>query len=423
MNLPYDLELETLVIGTGLVNGTLSPESLGVPPLDFYLEANQRIWAVMLDTVSDGRPIEVFDLKAKLNDPAITVSGLSGMYAGLPYLTKASASEIERLRDLATLRRMMRVFNNLTDQAAKKLPILDIVTEAQMFLDTVTDQQDARQGTSQTLIEVMEQEVFPRIDKYVSGEMVKIPFGFESLDTATNGGAALGELVVFGSNPKSGKSVMLLQVARNIAERNVPVLVASLEMMNYENGFRLLAQSSRHSINVFRPNMPTFAADELKAHGREQYALPLHFNQKARTLKEIGQEVARLKDATGLSALVIDYAQLIKSDKRSLGRVERIEEAMVDMKELAMKYEIVVYTAAQFNREGIKSDRPTLAHFDGSSAIEKTANLGLLWTLEKEYDPSVEGRRGEMWIEMGRSVGTDEFNIVFHGKDARFTIQ
>ncbi len=424
MNLPYDTELETLIIGDALLRNSIPIEARAIPATDFYFVKNQRIWATMLACTEEGVPIDIFDLKARIDSPDVTVSSLSQFSLGLPVTTNVTALEVNRLRDLATLRRMMTVFSELGSKAESKTPILDIVDEAQMFLDTVTNQQDSRTGTSQTIIEVMEYEVFPRLDKFVSGELVKIPFGFEQLDLSTNGGASLGELVVYGALPKSGKSSMMLQIARHIASLNLPTLVVSLEMLNYENGFRFLAQSSKYSVNVFRPDMRDFVAQGLKEHAKTHYEMPLFFDQKARSMKEVAKEVRRLKEQFGLKAAVIDYPQLMKGERRNIGRTERIEEVFYDMKELAMKEEIVVHAPAQFNREGIKSDTPTLAHFDGSSAIEKTANLGIFWQLDKEYSPDVDGRKGRLWIEMGRSVANDSFDgLVFHGKEAKFTLR
>lgn len=421
MKEPYDKELEEMVIGNALMYAKLSPEARNVSTTDFHVPSHQQIWNAMLAFDEDDKALDVMALAAYLNDPSIPASVLSRLTIGLPW-GSIHYDSIQRLKDLAVLRRMIHSFRDLAQRASDKERILDIVDDTQKMLDVLKDEQDAREGTSQSVVEVMEREVYPRLDKYLSGELVKIPFGFEALDVSTNGGAALGELVVLAALPKSGKSILLLQIARQIAELKLPSLMVSLEMLNYENGFRLLAQSSRYSVNVFRPDIAPFVVRDLKEHGRQQYELPLYFDQKSRTMKEIGQEVARLKDTVGLTTVFIDYAQLIKNDRRNVSRFDRIEEAMVDMKELAMKHQIVVYTAAQFNREGIKAERPTLSHFDGSSAIEKTANLGLLWTLEPDYDAEVDGRKGELWIELGRSVATDNFNIVFHGKDARFSI-
>lgn len=778
MNLPHDTELEGLIIGSVLMKKKLSPFEKGIAVTEFFSLLNQQIWGAILEFDENNEPIEILDIVAKVDTPQVTGSMLSKMAMGLPF-GDVRFDDIKRLKDLATCRRMIHSFRSVAQKASDKEPITDIIEEAQSVLDTLKNEQDARTGTSQTLIEVMEYEVFPRLDKFVSGELVKIPFGFEKLDTATNGGASIGELVVFGAKPKSGKalsldtkiptpigwttmgdlqvgdqvfdekgnvcnviattpimenrpcyelefnngttvvadaqhewltqdsrrvsseralakrqalrqsrltpsvysvdkpytrsvfppivtteniasrvrqndgklihyvrvceplqmpkqnlpldpyvlgawlgdgtagtsgittpdleiienirdagfqtqkqsspyghtvykliykirelrlyknkhiptqylrasfeqrlallqglmdtdgycdpkkgqceftntneqlsmdfldlagslginaklgtgrailygrdispkwritfqtklpvfrvtrkaanqskchfkgaqewrgikrvtpiesvpvkciqvdspshmylitdrfipthnSVLMLQIARHIASLGLGTLVASLEMLNYENGFRFLAQSSKYSVNVFRPDMRDFVADGLKAHAKEHYNLPLYFDQKARTTKAIGKEIQRLKDSVGISACFVDYVQLLRNDKRSSSRVERIEEAIFDLKEMAMKHEIVVYTAAQFNREGIKSDKPTLADFDGASAIEKTANLGLFWVLEQDFNIDADGRKGEMWIELGRSVAADKFEgLVFHGKDARFTL-
>lgn len=421
MIVPSDIELEGLIIGTVLMRKKLAPFEKSVSVVDFFSIPNQKIWGAILEADEENQPIEILDIVAKVNDPNIKGSTLSQMTFGLPY-AEVRYDDVKRLKDLATLRRILHSFRDLAQMASDKAPVLDIIEENQALLDTLKNEQDAREGSSQTIVEVMENEVFPRLDKFVSGEMVKVPFGFEKLDAATNGGASLGELVVFGALPKSGKSSMMLQIARHIASQNLPTLIVSLEMLNYENGFRFLAQSSRFSVNVFRPDLQDWVADQLKAHAKEHYTIPLFFDQKSRTMKEVKQEVRRLKEQTGLTAAIIDYPQLMRGERKNASRVERIEEVFFDLKELAMKEEIVVYTPAQFNREGIKAERPTLAHFDGSSAIEKTANLGIFWTLETDHDPAVDGRKGKMWIELGRSVANDEFDgLVFHGKDARFS--
>jgi len=421
LEMPYDQDLETLLIGNVLLNKRLTVNEKVVSVVDFYSTVNQRIWQVFCEMDEDGESIEISDVHRKVALEHVTMSSLSRMAIGLVGETRLE--DIKALKDLATLRELIRTYAKLARMAERKEPVENILTENSTMLEQIHSEQDKRHGTSQHLIEVMEYEVFPRLDKFVNGDLVKIPFGFEKLDVATNGGASLGELVVLGAKPKSGKSVLMLQIARYIASLKIPTLIASLEMLNYENGFRFLAQSSDYSVNIFQGNMHELTADKLKKHAKSFYELPLRFDQKARTTKQLSAEIQRLKDQEGLTAVFVDYVQMIRNEKKSLGRVERIEEAIYDLKELAMKHEIVVYTAAQFNREGIKSDRPTLADFDGASAIEKTANLGLFWTLEKDYDHEIQGRKGQLWIELGRSVGCDEFEgLVFHGKDARFSL-
>lgn len=416
MDTPFDNDLEKMIIGNVLLSKSLNIAELQVSTVDFFFPPHQKIWGAIAELHEDKMPIEVMDIAGRVDD--LKASELTKYAMGLPGDTRTS--DVKRLKDLATLRIMMRAYSKFIDRAADKESVSELIDANVLLIEQVKAEQDARYGTSQHLVEVMEHEVFPRLDKFVSDEMVKVPFGFPALDSSTNGGAALGELVVFGSLPKSGKSVIQLQVARNIAEMGIFTLIASLEMLNYENGFRFLAQSSKYSMNVFRPKMYPETAEGLKAHARETYDIPLRLDHKVRTTKELAVEIQRLKDLEGLTCVFVDYVQLVSTQKRFDNRAAKIEEIIYDLKELAMRHEVVIYTAAQFNREGIKSDKPTMAHFDGSSAIEKAANLVLLWTLEKEFDHAVKGRRGKLWIEAGRSVAHDEFDIAFQGADAKF---
>lgn len=416
---PFDSELEQMIIGTIVFNKRLSTEEKAISTVDFFSIENQRIWGAIMEIDEDRQSIEALEIASRVNMPAVTGSMLGRWAMGLPGYLRPS--DIKRLKDLAALRQMMRSFSNLIDRAAAKDPVADIIAENELLLEQIRDTQDTQKGTSQHLIEVMENEVFPRLDKFVSGEMVRVPFGFPLLDNATNGGSSLGDLVVFGALPKSGKSIIQLQTARNIAEQKIQTLIASLEMLNYENGFRFLSQSSKYSMNVFRPDMYPETAERLKEHGRSHFHLPLRMDQKVRTTKDLALEIRRLQDSEGLTCVFVDYVQLVNSTRRHESRTAKIEEAIYELKEIAMRYEVVVYTAAQFNREGIKSERPTMAQFDGSSAIEKAANLVLFWTLEKEFDPNANGRKGQFWIEAGRSVATDEFSIVFDGANSKFS--
>lgn len=420
LEMPYDKDLEDLLIGNVLLNKRLTVEDKTVSVVDFYSTVNQRIWQVFCEMDEDGESIEISDVQRRVALEHVTMSALGKMCIGLVGDTRPE--DIKALKDLATLRELIRTYAKLARMAEKKETVENILAENSQALDQIQNEQEKRHGTSQSLVEVMEREVFPRLDKFVSGEMVKVPFGFTALDASSNGGASLGELVVLGALPKSGKSVMLTQIARQQAEQGIPTYMASLEMLNYENGFRFLAQSSDFSMNIFRPDMYADTARRLKDHARATYDIPYRLDQKSRNLREIGNEIARLKDNADVISAFVDYVQLIGTEKRIDNRAAKIEEIIYGLKDLAMKHEIVVYTAAQFNREGIKSEKPSMAHFDGSSAIEKAANLILMWTLEKDYNPEKRGREGKLWIEAGRSIACDSFDVIFHGADARFTV-
>lgn len=416
---PFDAELEEMIIGNVFVMKRLELQDKAISTVDFFVDLNQKIWSVIVELDEDGESIEIFEVHKRLNIESVKMAELMRYTHGLPGYT--DEDHVRRLKDLATLRELMRTYDKLIEMASKKQPVSSIIAENENLIDQVRADEDKRRGTSQHLAEVMEREVFPRLDRFVSGDLVKIPFGFPLLDDSCNGGASLGELVIFGALPKSGKSAFILQTARQIAELKIPTQIMSREMLNYENGLRFLAQSSGFSVNSFRSGMHEWVATRLKDHGKSNYHLPLYFDHKSRTVKDLSLEIQRLKGEIGLTCVCVDYIQLVVSEKRNSSRAEKLEEIVYALKDLAVKHEIVVYANAQFNREGIKSGRPNMSHFEGSSAIEKAANLAIFWTLEPSFSNELQGRPGTMWIEAGRSVGHGEYDIVFHGKEAKFS--
>ena len=164
-------------------------------------------------------------------------------------------------------------------------------------------------------------------------------------------------------------------------------------------------------------------AERIKEHGRSNGAIPLRFDDRAKTVKDIRKELDRIEDqGEVIKSVFVDYVQLMKGVKKHNSMSEMLEDIIYDLKDLAIEREVVVYANAQFNRDGIDAERPKMSDFKGSSAIEMAANSVLLWTLEQDIDIGLGGRKGSLWIEAGRNVAFDEFDIVFYGEKALFVL-
>lgn len=420
--IPHDEEQERAVIGIALVDQAIPFAAKELSTPDFYVPANRAAWAAIVELDEERLPIDEFAVFERMQSSSwpLKRSELMQMTMGIPSESDAS-KEVQRLQRLTTLRSLHSSFSDLADKAAKQESIDALVEKADAVIAAVREAQAVRKGTSAALAEVYEREVIPRIDKFVAGEIVKVPFGWSQLDWSTNGGAAPGELVILGAKPKSGKSGIMLQIARQQAERGLACYICSREMLNYENGFRMLAQTSEYTANNFRSGMFQSVADRIKAHAVATGGLPMHFDDKAKTVRDIRKELIRLEgQGLKITSAFVDYVQLMRSPSRSTNKADVMEEIIYDLKDLATEREIVVYANAQFNREGIEAEKPTMAHFKHSSAIEMAGNLVLLWTLEKQPREGYKARHGDLWIEAGRNVATDEFKILFHGDKSLF---
>jgi replicative DNA helicase len=150
-----------------------------------------------------------------------------------------------------------------------------LLDHAEGFIKTVRTEQAAEKGAAKPIAEVYERDVFSRLDKFVlQMRRSRFPFGLGKLDQATNGGASPGELVIFGAKPKAGKSAWVVQIAQGQAESGIGAYVCSREMLNYENGFRIIAQTSAYTINHFRPGLFPEVAERIKSHARGAWRHP-----------------------------------------------------------------------------------------------------------------------------------------------------
>lgn len=419
----YSEEREKIIIGNVILRGSMTSAEQKLSPTDFFFSNHALLWSVMLEIAAKGEsqnPVEIHH-RCKVENPAtqLTIAEITQLSYGIP-VNSTRPEDVEQLRKWATARRLQKTLAQFANQLETE-DLVDVLNDLEVVAGTSRKELNITTGASKQLFEVMENEVFPRLDKFVSGETVKIGFGFSELDNTTNGGVGAGELVILGAKPKSGKSALTLQIASSQAMVGRPALIVSREMLNFENGFRFLAQNSRFSNNIFRPNLLSNVAEQLKETGRSHYALPLFFDDRSKTVSEIKREAKTLKETHELQSIFVDYAQLVRPEKNRNSRADDLEAIYYDLKELAQDLEVAVFLNAQFNRAGIKSDRPTMADFDGSSAAEKAGNLIILWNLEDEYSEMCKGKRGKLWIEAGRNVGTDEFDIVFHGAHSRFS--
>jgi replicative DNA helicase len=419
----YSEDIERILIGNAIVNGRLSVgmRVLAVP--DFYFKRNQEIWSAIIGIDEDGEEINAFEIHQRCTqdnpNTTVKVSELAKWTTDIP-ASPPRESDLKQFREMAVSRR----FQKTLDALAKRLEdgkLHDVLDEAENTVESIKGTVDKVDSPVKKLSDVLVDDVYPRLEKFVAGEVVKVPFGFAKLDEATNGGASPGELVIWGAKPKRGKSGLMLQTAAFQAESGFPSYVVSREMLNYENGFRFLSQRSHYSNNVFRPDLMAPTVEKLKQVGANYGQIPLYFDDRSKKISEIRRNVKVLKQECDLHTVHIDYAQLIRPDSKRNNRAEDLEQIYYDAKELAQDFEIVVYLNAQFNRVGIKSDRPTMADFDGSSAAEKAGNLILIWELEHDYSMIHDGKKGTLWIEAGRNVATDEFEIVFHGAHSRFS--
>ena len=123
---------------------------------------------------------------------------------------------------------------------------------------------------------------------------------------------------------------------------------------------------------------------------RNIYDLPLYIDETpAITISSLSNRARRMKRLFGLSLIVVDYIQLIRSSlsKKNEGRVQEISEITQGLKALAKELSVPVLALSQLSRAVEQRDdkKPQLADLRESGSIEQDADVVMFVYREAYY--------------------------------------
>lgn len=177
-----------------------------------------------------------------------------------------------------------------------------------------------------------------------------------------------------------------------------PVLVYSLEMSTTELGARALCMEAR--VDASRVKAGLLSQDDMTAITRAANALasvPLMICDEAITrVSEIRAAARKVKAKHGLTAIVIDYLQILTADLPADSREKEIADISRALKVLAKELEVPVIALAQLNRSCEtrpgKNKRPNLSDLRESGSIEQDADVVVFIYRDEVYNKETEDR-------------------------------
>ena len=172
-----------------------------------------------------------------------------------------------------------------------------------------------------------------RLKEVDSSAELRTSTGLSELDRVLGGGMVQGSLILVGGDPGIGKSTLLLQVCRNLAE----------------NGRKILYVSGEESARQVK-----MRSDRLGGIGAELYIL------SETNLDAIEQAIDELKPET----VVIDSIQtMFREDIASApGSVSQVRECTGLLLQIAKSREVTVFLVGHVTKEGIVAGPRVLEH-------------------------------------------------------------
>lgn len=180
--------------------------------------------------------------------------------------------------------------------------------------------------------------------------------GLPSLDKMINGGLHEGELGVFMAPSNRGKSHMLVWVTQRAMREGKRVLYLSLEMSIRIALARLAACITNIASNeIF--DLPDGQIIGMIANDHERFPGDAVMRQYApddlpvRGIKSLLDE--QIRKETPVDLLVVDYGDLLRPKRQRDDKWIEEGEVFVDLRRIAVQYQIPVWTATQTNRSGV----------------------------------------------------------------------
>lgn len=236
------------------------------------------------------------------------------------------------------------------------------------------------------------------------------PTGYPSLDRATYGGFADGNMIILAARPSVGKTSVALDIARSMSYAGAKVAFFSLEMTAAEITQKLLLGTDRLTGDDFKGQAEELPWDRIEEAGAEIAGIDMVIDDRSYSLEDICTQIVLLHAQGKCTAAFVDYLGLVEVSKDTRTPLAiKLAVATRRFKMLAKELQIPIVALAQLNRESAKENRsPELFDLRDSGAIEQDANLVLM--LERALN-DLECRDVYMWVRKNRSGQAGNFRI------------
>jgi replicative DNA helicase len=400
---PSNIEAEQALLGSILVNNDIIDEiSTIVSSTIFYDPAHVKIYEVIESLNNKGMIANPITLKNYFEK-----DNMLNEVGGTEYLVKLTrfSGSAKQALDYAKIIHEMYLRREL------------VLISDKLSSDTLNanaQEQDAEniiESTEKSLFDLAERGSFSQsflkfnqaLDQTIEMAtlamqndqgIIGVPTGLTDLDEKL-GGLHKSDLVILAGRPSMGKTALATNIAYNAAQHIVKrqekksVAFFSLEMSSEQLSTRILSEQAKIKSDDIRRGKVT--EEEINRYietSRNIYDLPLYIDETpAITIATLSNRARRIKRLFGLSIIVVDYIQLMRSNSnKSDNRVQEISEITQGLKALAKELSVPVLALSQLSRAVEQRDdkQPQLADLRESGSIEQDADV-VMFVYREEY--------------------------------------
>ncbi|PKQ27912.1 MAG: replicative DNA helicase [Candidatus Anoxymicrobium japonicum] len=429
---PHNLEAEESVLGSMILSHQATAEVQDIVSCDdFYKESHRIIYRALTELYALGATTDHVILAEELKKRGQLEA--SGDRAYLLTLTDTTPNP-HNAKHYASIVRDMALRRNLIDIG------YDITGMGFQVGDEFDNLYDGAEQSLYNLGKRMRREGLTHIKnpllnsfnrmseaKDKGSPITGVPTGFYDLDRITSG-LQPSNLVIVGGRTSMGKTSLALNIAHHAAVREgIGVLIFSLEMNKTDIAERLLLSEARVDSSKYRTgNVDDKEMDRIVNAAGILNQAPIFIDDmgdvKLLEMRSIARKLMSTEKNVGL--IIVDYIQLLYSDKRSESRAQEVSRIARDLKVMAMDLEVPVIAASQLRRPPPTTTRkdPSLEDLKESGGIEQNADVVILIYRPEMDDPKNMDVKGiaEINLAKHRNGRTARFKLYWMGSYSKF---
>lgn len=427
--LPYSIESERSVLGAMLQDaGSVSLAMEMMNDKDFYLGEHQKIFECMKDLQLLGMPIDIRTVSEELKKRNYLnlIGGEIYLVSLIEYVpvTVNVKYYIQIVLDKSTLRQLINGSNDISKMCyAQEEDISQILSKSEKIIYDIVMKKYSDSNLKH-ITEILK-ETFNHIAllSNLNGKLYGVPTGFYDLDRMLTGLHG-GEFVLVGARPSMGKTSVAVSIAKYASMfGNKSTAIFSLEMPRVQIGMRLICSDAGVNMQRVRDGSLSDIEFEKIANSLSKLSKsPMYIDDTAAiSTTQLRSRCRRLKMEKGLDLIVLDYLQLMQTDKRSENRQNEVSEISRQLKAIAMELNVPLIACSQLSRRAAKAgenNRPVLSDLRESGAIEQDADVVIFVHRENYYrkkdneemsdDIQINDNEGELIVAKQRNgpIGT-----------------
>lgn len=421
---PYNIKAEQAVIGAMLMDRDAIVDVQDIlTKEDFYNAQYGLLFENMTDLFREGKPVDLVTLSNRLaekNVPeeVVSMQFIADIMEAVP--TSANAKDYAQIvADKSTLRKLIKYSESLEKDCYLDTDDVDGMLEnAEAGIFKMVQERNGGKDFSpidKIVLDVIDQiEAASRMNSRITG----IATGFVDLDNMLTGLHG-SELILVAARPAMGKTAFVLNIAHNACVKHkVTTAIFSLEMSKEQLVTRMIAMDSL--VNSQKIQTGQLAGDDWDKiiESTETIAeAPLFIDDNsAISIADLRSKCRKLKQNNNLGLIIIDYLQLMSTNKPVESRQQFISDISRSLKTLARELDIPVIALSQLNRavDSRPDHKPVLADLRESGAIEQDADVVMFIYRDDYYNTDSEKKGiAEIIIAKQRKGATGNVELVW----------